>query len=94
MLGGPLADAVAVATEGFLDGVGFLVVADGDVDQAYRFGFGAAGGSGDAGYSESQSRAGLAANAVGEGFGYFPGNCTVLGDQLLGNAGEGSLQFI
>src|SRR5271157_2900428 len=94
LLGGPFADALAVAAEGALDGVGFLGVAEGDVDKAYGLEFGAIGGAGDPGDSETQGCAGVAANAIGEGFGYLAGDGAALGDQIGRNAGEGSLEFV
>ena len=81
--------AVAVAAEGFFDGLGFLGVAEGDVDQAYGFVFGGAGGAGDAGDAEAEGCAGAETDAVGQGLGHFGGDCAVLGDQLGGDAGEG-----
>lgn len=82
MLGGVLADAGAVAAEGFFNGLGFLGVADGDVDQAYRFVFCCAGGAGDAGDAEAEGCAGAETDAGGEGFGYLGGDGAVLGDEL------------
>ena len=94
MLGGPFADALAVAAEGALDGVGFLGVAEGDVDKADRLEFGAAGGAGDAGDAQAEGCAGVAANAVGEGFGYLAGDGAALGDEIGRDAGEGGLEFV
>lgn len=71
LLGGVFADSLAVAAECALHGLGFLTVAEGDVDQADGFGFRAAGRTGDAGYTKSQSRAGALANSRGEGFSHF-----------------------
>jgi len=88
LAGCPLADAVAVAAEVFLDRIGFLCVADGDVDQGLPAWLRCRLWSGDAGNSESKGRSGVAANAIGKGFGHFSGDGAVFGDQLRGNAGE------
>src|ERR1039458_4412506 len=94
LLGGELADAVAIAAECALGGFVLLRVGYGDVDQAHGFVFSAAGGAGDAGYADSQGCAGAEADAVSECFGHFSRDCAVLCDEFRRDAGKRVLEGV
>ena len=94
LLGGEFADSGAVAFEGALDGLGFVRVGDGDVDQAYGFLRGCAGGSGDAGYAYSQGCAGAQADACGEGACDFCRDGSIEADELRRDTGEGFFEGV
>src|ERR1039458_2455586 len=94
LLCGPLADAVAVAAEGALDGFVFLGVGEGDVDQANGFGFCCAGRNGDAGDAEAEGGTGAETDSFGEGLRNFSGDGAVPGDELGRDIGEGGLEGV
>ena len=85
-LRGPFADALAIAAEGAVDGVGALRIRDGNVDEADRFGIGGAVGAGNAGNAESQGCAGARADAFGKCLGDFSGDRAVPGDEIGGTS--------